>query len=1629
MPALSPKRPWFSPHLGLCFALLLLPALRGWGQVRISEILPEDRTVLADEDGDHNGWIELHNAGTNAVALNGHGLSDDPARPFRWTFPEVSLAPGARLVVFTSGKDRTLTAGPLTNAPTELAPNQIPGLRWWLDAADTNALGLAAGSVTEWRDKSGRKPADDLPAPAAPGELAGKVLWLDAARNDSLDLSTGGISRWRDLSGATNDFFQVVSGAQPVLGTDADTLPQLSFDGTNDVLTATRTVTAQTLVWVGSETLSGTGSLAPFVGHDTKYDFHRGDNLALLGSYSGMPSGIVNAAVYLNGQRVNPQTTRLPGGRNVVIIVGSGAGVFNNLAADRLLPGRFWGGTVRELIGFNRALSESEALALDRHLRAKWKGPADQIAADFSARQGRTEWQPRIATDPLTGLPAVRFDGVDDRLTLAEVKQVRSAFLVVRESEWATDAFRPFLGHSSSASLSRGSDRLLLYVGGPTARLEGTAVNPLSTRPPNRRVALTLIGGTHAVDSLAMDRLLDDRLFEGDFHEIALFDRPLDEEEQTALEAHFARKWHLPDRRLHANFSLKQEGEPLLLTAPNGTRLDTVAAVPTRPDGAYGRIGDSPAWGWLSEPTPGRANATVAAELGLAPAPVFGPQPGLFVTLPAVQLALPTNAPADARILFTTDGSEPKTGPDSPWLEDFFPLGATTLNVNDRDWTWVRTNPVPASGRWALRSGTVSGVHQFLITFPDQSLVTGPAEVITVEVWCDPAAPPRTVMLQFKADGSWNHRAFWGEDLIAAGTAGTASRRRMGALPAPGHWTRLEIPLAELELEETAVTDVAFSLFDGRAAFDALGVSATPAQIYREPLALRSSTVVRARATAPGHLPSPIVTASYLTPQAGSLPVVSLTTDPRHLFDSKTGIYTDGGRINPDGRERLLNYQRNWERPVHAELFEPDGSRGFDLDCGLKIHGAFSRHWPQKSLRLHFRNRYGEGVLRYPVFPGLALQQFESLVLRNSGNDWHRAYLRDDLAHTLAADLGLEHQASRPAHLFLNGQYWGVQFIREQVSADTIARQQGLSDDDLDMVKNEGEVAAGDLDDYLGLIGQAQGVLTRPERQPQLAARINGDNYRDWLALEFFSGNDDWPGNNVMAWRSRLPGGLWNWMLQDCDGGFDLAQVEYDKLALSLRDDPMSGLKGRSYVLMRALNTADSFRQQFALRLGDLLNTTFSAGHTAARLDGWASQLTPAMPSQIARWQGSSKNPPALADMDAWQSELEEVRGFLAQRPAVFREQVRRFYGLGADVSLSVAVQPATQADTVGIGTLEFHAAELPWSAPYFSGLPVEVRVTPRWGYKVVAWSDGAPAANSRTVTPTAALNLVATLGPDPDAIAIPFPTPHVLAGGDYAFNQWPAGSAAGTYPASLAFVTSPTQDPDLQAAANAFWTNRYDLASRSRVNGEGDAGVSFVNTGNPQDNAGYVAGAVLALDSSGRRNLQLSWRAGTVLANSRNYGLRVQWRADTNSAFSDLLNPDGSPVEYRRNAVDGHTQDFGPLPLPAQLDNRPLVQLRWRYFAIPAPGESGPRAQLRLDDIRVTSAPDQVAFELAIAATSTGVTVLAQSRPGVACGLWASSDLQEWSEVATATTDANGAASFPQIADRSLRFYQVRAR
>lgn len=81
--------------------------------VMISEIMPVNHTVLADEDGDFSDWIELYNPSGMAVNLKGCALSDTDINRAKWVFEDTVMQPGEYLIVFASGKDRRSASGRL----------------------------------------------------------------------------------------------------------------------------------------------------------------------------------------------------------------------------------------------------------------------------------------------------------------------------------------------------------------------------------------------------------------------------------------------------------------------------------------------------------------------------------------------------------------------------------------------------------------------------------------------------------------------------------------------------------------------------------------------------------------------------------------------------------------------------------------------------------------------------------------------------------------------------------------------------------------------------------------------------------------------------------------------------------------------------------------------------------------------------------------------------------------------------------------------------------------------------------------------------------------------------------------------------------------------------------------------------------------------------------------------------------------------------------------------------------------------------------------------------------------------------------------------------------------------------
>ena len=196
-------------------------------------------------------------------------------------------------------------------------------------------------------------------------------------------------------------------------------------------------------------------------------------------------------------------------------------------------------------------------------------------------------------------------------------------------------------------------------------------------------------------------------------------------------------------------------------------------------------------------------------------------------------------------------------------------------------------------------------------------------------------------------------------------------------------------------------------------------------------------------------------TAAEMIAALSAIPSFSITTPQEHMTDSSTGIYTHPGE-----------HGIAWERPASMEIVHPDGqTQNLQIDCGIRIRGGASRSTgnPKHAFRLFFRDDYGEGTLKYPLFGAEGVDQFKKVDLRTAQNyswskdgDNRNTFLREILGRDLQRSFGHIYTRSRYYHLYLNGVYWGLFMTQERAEANHAESYLGGDDSNYDTIKSAG---------------------------------------------------------------------------------------------------------------------------------------------------------------------------------------------------------------------------------------------------------------------------------------------------------------------------------------------------------------------------------------------------------------------------------------------------------------------------------------------------------------------------------------------------------------------------------------------
>ena len=538
--------------------------------------------------------------------------------------------------------------------------------------------------------------------------------------------------------------------------------------------------------------------------------------------------------------------------------------------------------------------------------------------------------------------------------------------------------------------------------------------------------------------------------------------------------------------------------------------------------------------------------------------------------------------------------------------------------------------------------------------------------------------------------------------------------------------------------------------------------------------------VLRARVFKDGRAPSRTATQSYLVDPSGAdrygMPVVSIVTDPANLFSTTSGIYVPGGKSGYD--QNFFQSGSAWERFSHLEFFEDDGTLLFGGEIGLRINGNTTRERPRKALRIYNRSTTGSTTWNARLFPGKSVTAWDTFLLRAGGNDWNQSTFRDALVSEIAGPTGLDRQHARPVVVFLDGEYWGIHNLRDRIDEPWFFHHYGLQESEFTCLEiaagapsplNPGSDFSNPIYDrgHPELLADYKDILARAGRDEfsgaagyeALAARIDVDNYIDYNAVTIWSGNTDWPGNNVMLWRAVAPDaspgadprrdGRWRYIVKDNDFalGLNLPYVpghDYDVSVmaqhntLAYASSPTETTFANNEIATRLLRKAlenGIFRTNFITRFADLLNTTLSAAASGAKLEEFVAAYGPGMTEHQDRW------PTELA----WTNEVARIRSYLQARPAAVRSHIAGKFGLAGTADLTVDMAGADQGSvtvntisidpsTPGVGTNAY-----PWTGTYFRGLPVTVTALPKPGYRFVSWSTSAPTGGSVDASDTAA--------------------------------------------------------------------------------------------------------------------------------------------------------------------------------------------------------------------------------------------------------------------------------------------------
>ena len=498
---------------------------------------------------------------------------------------------------------------------------------------------------------------------------------------------------------------------------------------------------------------------------------------------------------------------------------------------------------------------------------------------------------------------------------------------------------------------------------------------------------------------------------------------------------------------------------------------------------------------------------------------------------------------------------------------------------------------------------------------------------------------------------------------------------------------------------------------------------------YEGPILLDQTMIVRAIARNEHGISLPISHSYFINEPESVLPTVSIGVTPSLLFDPSKGLFMKGDNVIDSTWQKYgANFWSRREISINTEIFETDGQCVFRSGTGMRLFGGMSRLFPQKSLTIVARHRYGDNRIRHKIFGEEGLKKFKFLVLRNSGSDFGKTHFRDAFMTNLTENWEIDQQASRPARVYINGKYWGIYNIREKVNRYFIAsHHKEIDKDSLDLLEHRMALKRGSKSNYRALLNYLEAHdLRLPRNYAYIKSQIDIDNFIDYQIAQIFFDNQD-AGGNIKYWRPHQEDAKWRWILYDTDWGFGLHDDDaYKNNSLEFHtepDGPDWPNPAWSTFILRKLLENQEFERAFINRFADRLNTDLDTTNVLAKLEYFKNRIEPEMPRHLERWRLSEKRQ---------QEHIARMKTFARKRPSyVWRHLEGKFQpGLQRTLRLS-----ASEGGKIKLNDNLKIKANTRFEGTYFSDVPIKIYANPKLGYRFSHWEGIEMIDNERELT------------------------------------------------------------------------------------------------------------------------------------------------------------------------------------------------------------------------------------------------------------------------------------------------------